>query len=83
VVARRVGALPDTVMHGVTGLLVEGEEPEAVAAALERLLEDPALAQRMGEAGRRRVEEAFSPERHAERIEAVYRAALRRRERAE
>ena len=83
VVARRVGALPDTVMHGVTGLLVEGEEPAAVAAALERLLEDPALARRMGQAGRRRVEEAFSPERHAERVEAVYRAALGRRGREE
>jgi glycosyltransferase involved in cell wall biosynthesis len=81
VVARRVGALPDTVVHGVTGLLVEGEGPEAVAAALERLVEDPALAQRMGRAGRRRVEEAFSPERHAERVEAVYRAALGRRRR--
>jgi glycosyltransferase involved in cell wall biosynthesis len=82
IVARRVGALPETVIHGVTGLLVEGEEPDAVAAALERLLDDPALAQRMGQAGRRRAEERFSPERHAERVEAVYRAALARRRRA-
>ncbi len=79
IVARRVGALSETVIHGVTGLLVEGEEPDAVAAALERLLEDPALAQRMGQAGRRRVEERFSPARHAERVEAVYRAALAQR----
>ncbi|HET8577308.1 MAG TPA: glycosyltransferase family 4 protein [Methylomirabilota bacterium] len=76
VVARRVGALPDTVVDGVTGLLVEGEEPDAVAAALHTLLTEPSLAQRMGRSGRRRVEEIFSPERHAETIEAVYRAAL-------
>jgi glycosyltransferase involved in cell wall biosynthesis len=79
VVARRVGALPDTVQDGVTGLLIEGDEAEAVAAALEILLKDPSLAQRMGQSGRRRVEEAFSPERHAEQIEAVYGAALARR----
>ncbi len=79
VVARRVGALPDTVQHGVTGLLVEGEEPEVVAAALESLLEDPPRAQRMGQAGRQRVEKLFNPERHAEQIEAVYRDALARR----
>lgn len=79
VVARRVGALPDTVVHGVTGLLIDGEDPENVAAALEGLLEDPSRAQRMGQAGRRRVEEVFSPERHSEQVETIYRAALARR----
>jgi len=81
VVARRVGALPDTVVHGVTGLLVDDETPEAVAAALRSVLEAPERARLMGEAGRRRVEEVFSPDRHAARVEAVYRAALARRSR--
>jgi glycosyltransferase involved in cell wall biosynthesis len=79
VVARRVGALSDTVVHGVTGLLVDDETPEAVAAALRSVLEAPERARLMGEAGRRRVEEVFSPDRHAARVEAVYRAALARR----
>jgi glycosyltransferase involved in cell wall biosynthesis len=79
VVASRVGALPDTVVHGVTGLLVDDETPEAVAAALRSVLEAPERARLMGEAGRRRVEEVFSPDRHAARVEAVYRAALARR----
>ncbi len=82
VVARRVGALPDTVVHGVTGLLLDDESPEAVASALRAVLEVPGRARQMGEAGRRRVEEVFSPERHATRVEAVYRSALARRGRA-
>jgi glycosyltransferase involved in cell wall biosynthesis len=81
VVARRVGALPDTVAHGTTGLLLDDDGPEAVAAALRSLIVDPARARAMGEAGRRRVRDAFAPEHHAARVEAVYRKALARRAR--
>jgi glycosyltransferase involved in cell wall biosynthesis len=79
VVARRVGALPDTVTHGETGLLLDEERPESVERALTALAEDPTRARRMGEAGRRRAMAEFSPERHAEQVEAVYHAALARR----
>ena len=82
VVARRVGALPDTVVHGVTGLLLDDDTPEAVARALRAVLEASAPARRMGEAGRRRAEDSFSPARHAEHVETVYGAALARRARA-
>ncbi|MEK7445550.1 MAG: glycosyltransferase family 4 protein [candidate division NC10 bacterium] len=82
VVARRLGALPDAIVHGSTGLLVDGEEPEAVEAALRALLADPGLAKAMGQAGRRRAEECFSPERHAADVEAIYLSVLARRESA-
>jgi D-inositol-3-phosphate glycosyltransferase len=82
VVARRVGALPDTVAHGETGLLLDEERPESVERALAALAQDPVRARRMGEAGRRRAMAEFSPEHHAEQVEAVYRAALARRTRA-
>jgi glycosyltransferase involved in cell wall biosynthesis len=75
VVAARVGALPETVVDGETGWLVD-PAPAAVAAGLERLLRDRAQARRMGEAGRRRVETLFSSERRAERVEAVYEQVL-------
>jgi len=81
VVARRIGALPDTVAHGETGLLVDDERPEAVESALAALAADPARARRMGEAGRRRAQEEFSPARHAAQVEAVYREAVARRRR--
>jgi glycosyltransferase involved in cell wall biosynthesis len=52
VVATAVGDLPRVVRDGETGLLVPPGDAEALAAALVRLLEDPAAAQRMGEAAR-------------------------------
>ena len=48
VVATRVGGLASTVSDGRTGLLVDARQPESFAAALERLLEDPTLRERMG-----------------------------------
>jgi glycogen(starch) synthase len=72
VVASRVDGLPEVVVDGETGLLVEPENPEALARAIVCLLEDPALAARMGQAGRRRAEEAFSWEHHLEAYEALF-----------
>jgi glycosyltransferase involved in cell wall biosynthesis len=74
VVARRVGALPETVMDGQTGLLVEGDRPERVAAALAAVLGDPARARDMGLAGRRRAEQDFSPDRSVTMVEHAYRS---------
>jgi glycogen synthase len=76
VVASRVGGILEVVDDGVTGLLVPPAAPEALAAALVRVLGDPALAARLGEAGRRRVEAAFSWARIAERTERVYAEAI-------
>lgn len=75
VVAARVGALPETVVEGETGFLVD-RDPEAVAAAVARVLADPARARAMGQAGRRRVEAHFTSERRAERVEGIYRELL-------
>ncbi len=72
VIARRVGALSDTVVHGGTGLLLDNENPESLEAALRALLSDPPRARTMGEAGRKRACELFSQERHAADVEAIY-----------
>jgi phosphatidylinositol alpha-1,6-mannosyltransferase len=56
VVAGNSGGIPDAVRDGETGVLVPPENPEATAAAIDRLLSDRALADRMGAAGRARVE---------------------------
>jgi glycosyltransferase involved in cell wall biosynthesis len=79
VVARAVGALPETVAHGRTGVLVEEERPESVARSLRALLADAEEARAMGEAGRQRAIERHSPERHAERMESIYLQLLARR----
>ena len=72
VLAARVGALPDAVVHGETGLLLEEPTPAAVAASLERLLASPEETRAMGLAGRRRALGLFTSERHAAAVEAMY-----------
>lgn len=83
VVASRVGGIPDVVRDGETGLLVPPENPRALAAALVRVLSDPALAERLG-AGARSAAEGWlvSPEEYARRVrdlvDAVVEAPRRR-----
>lgn len=57
VVATRVGGIPAVVVDGETGRLVAPDDPSALARAVNELLKDPGLRQRMGEAGRRRAEQ--------------------------
>lgn len=60
VVAARVGGVGEAVKDGETGLLVSPGDPRAAAEAILRLLRDPALAQRLGNAGRARVAREFA-----------------------
>ena len=72
VVATPVGGTPELVTDGETGLLVPPRDPQALAAALQRLLEDAELSRRLGEAGRRRVEERFSLDAMNRRVLQIY-----------
>jgi glycosyltransferase involved in cell wall biosynthesis len=71
VVATRVGGIPEIVVDGGTGTLVPRGRPDALAAALVALAEDPDRRIRFGEAGRQRVFAAFSPRTQIARIEGV------------
>lgn len=73
VVARRVGALPETVVHGETGLLVGDDRPDSVATALTAVLADRERGRAMGAAGRRRAEREFTVERSLDTVERMYR----------
>jgi starch synthase len=87
VVASAVGGIPEVVMHGESGLLVPYEpvspydfEPKApeqfsrnLAAAVNRLLDDPGTMQEMGRKARQRVERYFSWTRIAQRTLEFYR----------
>ncbi|HZO36459.1 MAG TPA: glycosyltransferase family 4 protein [Solirubrobacteraceae bacterium] len=61
VVAGEVPGVVDAVLHGRTGLLVDSTDPDAVAAAVVRLLEDRELAATLGAGGRRRAQELAWP----------------------
>jgi glycosyltransferase involved in cell wall biosynthesis len=77
VVATRVGALPEVAgPDGDAALLVPPGQPAALADAIERVLADPTLQARMGEAGRRRTLARFSWRAAAEETVARYRAAI-------
>ncbi|MDR1412858.1 MAG: glycosyltransferase family 4 protein [Actinomycetes bacterium] len=60
VIASRVGGIPEVVLDGETGLLVEPDDPAALADALKQLLLNPARARALGEAGGRRVRHCFT-----------------------
>ncbi len=67
-----VGGIPEAVTDGVEGFLVEPGNVAALADRLERLLGDPALARRMGEAARHKVDVAFSANAVVPQVEALY-----------
>ncbi len=76
-VATTGGALPEVVgTDGVTGLLVEPDDPGALAGAIGRLLDDEALRRRLGAAGRERVLGRFTWQVTAEGTAAEYRALM-------
>jgi glycosyltransferase involved in cell wall biosynthesis len=60
VVASRIGGLPFTVVDGATGLLSEPGDADDLARKIERLVDDPALRERLGQAGRQRFEEHYA-----------------------
>ena len=76
IIASRVSAIPEVVVHGETGLLVAPRDVDALAAAMTRLLADHALRQHMGLLGAARLEERFSVERMARETIAVYESSL-------
>jgi glycosyltransferase involved in cell wall biosynthesis len=78
VVATAGGGIPEILTDGQTGLLVPMGDAPALAAAIARLLADPSLRARLGAAGRARVLEAFTPDRTARGVEAVYDLLLNR-----
>jgi len=72
VVASNVGGLRFTVVPEVTGLLAPPKDEAAFASAIDRILADTALRDRLGETGRQRVEIAFSWESVASRLTNLY-----------
>jgi D-inositol-3-phosphate glycosyltransferase len=82
VVASAVGGMIDTVVDGVTGVHVPPRDTDALAGALDRLLEDPDLRRRLGRAGAVRARERYGWDGIAGATREVYRDVSRRRRRA-
>jgi len=76
-IGTRIGAIPEIVQHGATGLLVPPGDPRALIDALHRLIGDAALRMRMGAAARARIEQVASFERYASRLGEIIRGAVK------
>ena len=71
-IASAVGGITDIIQDGVTGILVPPRDARALADAIARLLQDGALRQRLGQAGRAYVAANFSWQAQTDRIRAIY-----------
>ena len=77
VVAAAAGGVPGIVKDGETGILVEPNEPKALAAGIEKLLNDPFLAERLGQAAQDMVEKEYGLEPMVQATEDIYRQVVR------
>jgi len=71
-VATSAGGVPDIITDEVDGLIVPPGNPEALAAAIGRILRDPAFARSLGNAARETIANRYSADRSIERLEQIY-----------
>ena len=76
VIASRAGGMPEAVLDEETGLLIPPGDAQALVAAMERLLNDPVLADDYGAAGRRRMADEFSIDAMAAGNLSIYRRLI-------
>jgi glycosyltransferase involved in cell wall biosynthesis len=81
-VATRVGGTPEALSDGECGLVVPPGDAAALATGVARLLNDPALAARLGHAARQRIANEFSVDRMVRATEQLYVDLLIRKGRA-
>jgi glycosyltransferase involved in cell wall biosynthesis len=77
IVASDAGGLPELIRDGENGLIAKSEDAPAFVRQIERLLEDPALRERLGRAARKTVEERYADTAIAQRSLDYWRRALR------
>jgi starch synthase len=76
IVSTRVGAVPEVVRDGETGVLIPPDDPEACARAINSLLDDTVRMKEMGRKGRERAMQFFTWEKVAERVAQCYEEIL-------
>ncbi len=72
VIATMVGGVPEALQQGESGLLVQKEDPQALAQAMSRLFSDQEVGRKLAQRGRRCVEERFSVSRQLDALSAYY-----------
>jgi glycosyltransferase involved in cell wall biosynthesis len=72
VIATRISGTVDVVEHERSGILVDPEDPEALAASMERVIRNPEIAVQLGKNGRQRIKENFSLDHVAQHYSQLY-----------
>lgn len=72
VVGTDIGGTPEQVQDGITGILVPPNDPEKMAGAIQRLLDDPAWGQKLGRAGRQRFMDEFEFDSFKQKMMSLY-----------
>lgn len=81
VVSTRVSGIPELVIDEVNGLLVDPEDPNQLARAMKRLLDDPLLRARLGAAGRNKVRNDFNAETETKKLLRLFTQVAEKRAR--
>jgi glycosyltransferase involved in cell wall biosynthesis len=76
IIGCNVGGIPALVENGVNGLLFEKEDTNGLAVCLNRLLENPHINQKMGEASELAINEKFSSEKYVQYLDAMIKEVL-------
>jgi len=79
VIGTKLGGIPEVIEHSVNGLLVAPGNPFELAAAIEKLIADHAIREKMGPMGKKIYEEKFTTTRMNRSIEALYDGNIKRR----
>jgi N-acetyl-alpha-D-glucosaminyl L-malate synthase BshA len=74
-VARNVGGIPEVIQDNITGLLISSDSPDALALAVESLIQNPSRRDALGRAAQKRARENFSADVIVPRYEELYRRA--------
>ena len=77
IITTRVGSVPELIEDGLTGLLVEPDDPQGLALAIDALLTDPDRAATLGARARQQAQERYAWDAVAESFERLYRAPPR------
>jgi glycosyltransferase involved in cell wall biosynthesis len=83
VIASRFGGIPEIIVHGETGVLVDPEDPVGLGKAITRLADDKGLRIEMGLRGRKRVEEKFDWKISVNRMVEIYQKVSKKIDRCE
>jgi colanic acid/amylovoran biosynthesis glycosyltransferase len=67
-----VAGIPELIRNDIDGILVPPSDDHALAAAIKRLIDDPALRQRLGIAGRRRVMEKYDLDQNVAHLAEIF-----------